>query len=132
MQVGNMRERKKVRQGWFRKDEYEVPKLAAQMAKLVRAGGLVGIGSHGEMQGIGYHWELWMFASGGMTPLEVLRCATVNGSKIIGRPPDLGSIEAGKLPDLGIMDQNPLHHISNTTNIYLRMKNRELLERHNP
>src|SRR3989475_12105007 len=92
-------ERTKRSQGWFRKDEYEFPKLAAQMAKLERAGGLVGVGSHGEMQGIGYHWEMWMLASGGMTPLEGIRCATVNGSKIVGRPTDLCSIETGKLTE---------------------------------
>ena len=53
---------------WGREDEYEFPKHAAQMAKLVRAGGLVGVGSHGQLQGLGYHWEMWMLASGGMTP----------------------------------------------------------------
>src|SRR6267378_2023577 len=121
-------QRTKRRQGWFRKDEYEFPKLAAQMAKLERAGGLVGVGSHGEMQGIGYHWELWMLASGGMTPLEVLRCATVNGSKIIGRPADLGSIEPGKLADLVIMDKSPLDDIHNTNTIRWVMKNGELFE----
>jgi hypothetical protein len=121
-------QRTKRRPGWFRKDEYEFPKLAAQMAKLVRASGVVGVGSHGEMQGIGYHWELWMLASGGMTPLEVLRCATVNGSKIIGRPADLGSIEPGKLADLLIMDKSPLSDIHNTNTIHWVMKNGELFE----
>ncbi len=121
-------QRTKRRPGWFRKDEYEFPKLAAQMAKLARAGGLVGVGSHGEMQGIGYHWELWMLASGGMTPLEVIRCATVNGSKIIGRPADLGSIEPGKLADLVIMDKSPLDDIHNTNTIHWVMKNGELFE----
>jgi Tol biopolymer transport system component len=121
-------QRTKRRQGWFRKDEYEFPKLAAQMAKLERAGGLVGVGSHGEMQGIGYHWEMWMLASGGMTPLEVIRCATVNGSKIVGRPADLGSIEPGKLADLVIMDKNPLDDIHNTNTIHWVMKNGELFE----
>src|SRR6267378_4542145 len=121
-------QRTKRRQGWFRKDEYEFPKLAAQMAKLERAGGLVGVGSHGEMQGIGYHWELWMFASGGMTPLEVLRCATVNGAKIIGRPEDLGSIEPGKLADLVIFDKSPLDDIHNSNTIRWVMKNGELFE----
>lgn len=87
-------EKTKRRPGWFQKDEYEFPKFAAQMAKLSRAGGLVGVGGHGQLQGLGYHWEMWMLASGGMTPMEVLRCATLNGSKIIGRPEDLGSIEA--------------------------------------
>jgi Tol biopolymer transport system component len=121
-------QRTKRRQGWFRKDEYEFPKLAAQMAKLERAGGLVGVGSHGEMQGIGYHWEMWMLASGGMSPLEVLRCATVNGSKIVGRPADLGSIEPGKLADLVILDKSPLDDIHNTNTIHWVMKNGELFE----
>jgi Tol biopolymer transport system component len=116
------------RPDWFRKDEYAFPKLAAQMAKLSRAGGLVGVGSHGQLQGLGYHWEMWMLASGGMTPLEVLRCATLNGSRIIGRPEDLGSIEAGKLADLVIFDKNPLDDIHNTNTIHWVMKNGELFE----
>ena len=113
---------------WFRKDEYAFPKLAAQMAKLQRAGGLVGVGSHGQLQGLGYHWEMWMLASGGMTPIEVLRCATVNGSKIIGRPADLGSLEAGKLADLVILDKSPLEDIHNTNTVHWVMKNGELFE----
>jgi imidazolonepropionase-like amidohydrolase len=121
-------EKTKRRPGWFRKDEFEFPKLSAQMAKLVRAGGLVGVGSHGQLQGLGYHWEMWMLASGGMTPMEMLRCATVNGSKIIGRPQDLGSIEPGKLADLVIMDKNPLDDYHNTNTIHWVMKNGELFE----
>src|SRR5690348_3761322 len=96
-------EKTKRRPSWFSKDEYAFPKLAAQVAKLERDGGLVGVGSHGQLQGLGYHWEMWMIASGGMTPIETLRCATVNGAKIIGRPDDLGSIQPGKLADLVIM-----------------------------
>jgi Tol biopolymer transport system component len=121
-------EKTKRRPGWFRKDEFEFPKFAAQMAKLVRAGGLVGVGGHGQLQGLGYHWEMWMLASGGMTPLEMLRCATVNGSKIIGRPQDLGSIEPGKLADLVIMDKSPLDDVHNTNTIHWVMKNGELFE----
>ncbi len=118
----------KRRPSWFRKDEYEFPKLAAQMAKLQRAGGLVGVGSHGQLQGLGYHWEMWMLASGGMTPLEVLKCATVNGSKIVGRPEELGSIEPGKLADLVIFDKNPLDDIHNTNTIHWVVKNGEVFE----
>jgi len=113
---------------WGREDEYEFPKHAAQMAKLVRAGGLVGVGSHGQLQGLGYHWEMWMLASGGMTPMEVLRCATVNGSKIVGRPEDIGSLEPGKLADLVILDKNPLDDIHNTNSIHWVMKNGTLYE----
>jgi hypothetical protein len=121
-------QRTKRRPEWFRKDEYAFPKLAAQVTKLLRDGGLVGVGSHGEMQGIGYHWEMWMLSSGGMTPMEVLRCATLNGSKIIGRPDDIGSIEVGKLADLLIMDKSPFQDIHNTSSIHWVMKNGELFE----
>jgi len=121
-------EKTKRRPGWFRKDEYAFPKLAAQMAKLERAGGLVGVGSHGQLQGLGYHWEMWMLASGGMTPMEMLRCATSNGAKIIGRPDELGSIEPGKLADLVILDKNPLDDFHNTNTIHWVMKNGELFE----
>jgi len=118
----------KRRQEWFRRDEYAFPKLAAQMAKLERAGGLVGVGSHGQLQGLGYHWEMWMLASGGMTAMEVLKCATVNGSHIVGRPAEIGSIEPGKLADLVIFDKNPLDDIHNTNTIHWVMKNGELFE----
>jgi hypothetical protein len=118
----------KRRPGWFRKDEYAFPKLAAQMTKLYRDGGLVGIGSHGQLQGLGYHWEMWLLASGGMAPMEVLHCATVNGAKIVGRPDDLGTLEPGKLADLVIFDKSPLEDIHNTNTIHWVMKNGELFE----
>jgi len=60
--------------------------------------------------------------------MEVLRCATSNGAKIVGRPQDLGSIEAGKLADLVIFDKNPLDDIHNTNTIRWVMKNGELFE----
>ena len=47
-------------------DEEQVfPKHAKNMKHLVEAGGMVGIGSHGEFQGLGYHWELWAMQGGG-------------------------------------------------------------------
>jgi Tol biopolymer transport system component len=123
-----LEQKTKRRPEWFRKDEYAFPKLAAQVAKIQRAGGLIGVGSHGQLQGLGYHWEMWMLASGGMTPLEVLRCATWNGAHIVGRPDELGTIEAGKLADLVIFDKNPLDDIHNTNTIHWVMKNGELFE----
>src|SRR5579862_522783 len=117
----------KRRPEWFRKDEYEFPKLAAQVTKLERAGGLVGVGSHGQLQGLGYHWEMWMLGSG-MTPMEVLKCATVNGSHIVGRPDEIGTLEPGKLADLVIFDKSPLDDIHNSNSIHWVMKNGELFE----
>jgi imidazolonepropionase-like amidohydrolase len=47
----------------------------------------------------------------GFSPLEVLTCATRNGAKILGRLHEIGTIEAGKLADLLIVEGDPLQDI---------------------
>jgi hypothetical protein len=111
---------------WFRKDEHVFPRLAEQAAKIVRAGGRVGVGSHGQLQGLGYHWELRALAEGGLTPHEVLRAATLHGAEIVGFAQDVGSLEAGKKADLVVLDQNPLTDIRNTNTIRYVVKNGEM------
>ena len=59
------------RPGWVHDEAFQFKQAAAQVAKIQRAGGLVGVGAHGELQGLGYHWEMWGFAMGGMRPVEV-------------------------------------------------------------
>jgi Tol biopolymer transport system component len=113
---------------WVRDDEFAFDEAAAQAAKIQRAGGLVGVGGHGELQGLGYHWEMWAYGMGGMTPLEILRAATIDGAEIIGFHQDLGSIEVGKLADLVVLDADPLADIYNTGTISYVMKNGELYE----
>ena len=116
------------RSAWFHKDEHVFPLIAESAAKIARAGGHVCIGSHGEMQGIGYHWEMWALHSGGWQPLEVLRAATLHGAEAIGYAQDLGSIEPGKLADLVVLSADPLKDIHNTSLIRYVMKNGELYE----
>jgi len=113
---------------WSREDEYSFDEAAAEAAKIQRAGGLVGVGGHGELQGLGYHWEMWALAMGGMTPREVLQAATIDGAKIIGFDADLGSIEEGKLADLVVLDADPLDDIHNTNTVRYVMKNGELYD----
>ncbi len=113
---------------WVREDEHSFDEVAAGAAAIQRAGGLVGVGGHGEVQGLGYHWEMWALSMGGMTPMEVLRAATIDGARIIGIHHDLGSIEAGKLADLVVLDANPLDDIRNTDSVRQVMKNGVLYE----
>ena len=80
------------------------------------------------MQGLGAHWEMWMFAQGGMTNLQAIRAATLNGATYIGMGDDLGSLEVGKLADLMIMDQNPLDNIQNSESIQYTMINGRLYD----
>lgn len=113
---------------WLRDDQFNFDEAAADAAKIQRAGGLVGIGGHGELEGLGTHWEMWSLAMGGMTPVEVLRAATIDGARIIGIDQDLGSLEVGKLADLVVLDGNPLEDIRNTNTIRYVMKNGELYD----
>ena len=114
--------------GWFMDDEYVFPMHAKFAKDVVDAGGRIGVGSHGQLQGLGMHWEMWMMATGGMTPMQVLRAATMSGAWAIGMDRDLGSLEAGKLADLVVLDANPLDDIHNTNTIRYVMKNGRLYE----
>ncbi|MFP6815655.1 MAG: amidohydrolase family protein, partial [Pseudomonadales bacterium] len=124
----NLLDSRTKRRPWYRKEEYVYPRAATAAAKIVRAGGRVCVGSHGAMQGISAHWDMWAMQSGGMTNFEVLRAATLHGAEAIGYAQDLGSIEVGKLADLIVLAENPLEDIRNTNTIKYVIKNGELFE----
>jgi len=101
--------------GWAIDEEFVFEEHARFLRDLVEAGGYAGVGSHGQLQGLGYHWEMWMLASGGMSNHDVLRSATIFGANGIGLEAELGSLEPGKLADLVILSENPLDDIRATT-----------------
>jgi Tol biopolymer transport system component/imidazolonepropionase-like amidohydrolase len=97
--------------------------VASSAKDVLRAGGRVNLGAHGQMQGLGPHWEMWAFVQGGMTPLEAIRVATRNPAETLGLDKDLGSIETGKLADFVVLDANPLEKIENSETVSLVVKN---------
>ena len=109
--------------GWFAPEDHVFQKHAKGVNSIVTQGGLAGVGSHGQLQGLGYHWELWSVASGGMSNLDAIKVATIIGAEALGLDKELGSIETGKLADLVIMDKNPLENIRNTNSITHVVKN---------
>jgi hypothetical protein len=109
-------------------DEFYHIALAKSARDVLHAGGSVQLGAHGQLQGLGAHWELWMLVQGGMTPLEALHAATKAGADYLGLGDDLGSLETGKLADLVVLDGNPLEDIHQSDHVAMVMKNGTLYD----
>jgi len=109
-------------------DDYSFIETSKTLKSVLDAGGSVQLGAHGQLQGLGAHWELWMLQLGGMTPMQALHCATINGATYLGLDKDLGSLESGKLADLVVMDKNPLENIRNSNSVHYVMINGRLFD----
>lgn len=88
---------------------------AESARRILQAGGCLAMGGdygfawnpHGD-----YARELSFFVNYvGFSPLQVITCATKNGAKLMGRSQELGTVEAGKLADLLIVDGDVLADI---------------------
>ncbi|QTD38879.1 PD40 domain-containing protein [Polaribacter batillariae] len=102
-----------------------VSESATNLSKL---GVKVNLGAHGQLQGLGAHWELWMLQQGGLSNLEALKAATINGAAYIGAADEIGSLQVGKLADLIVMDKNPLENIRNSNSVIYTMVNGRLYD----
>jgi len=114
--------------GWFMDEEHVFRDQAKELAEMVEKGARAGVGSHGQLQGIGYHWELWAMASGGLSNHDALRVATLDGAHAIGLEEELGSLEEGKLADLVVLEEDPLQDLRHTNTPTHVMKQGRLYE----
>ena len=96
--------------------------------KLQEAGTDICLGAHGQLQGLGAHWELWMLQQGGMSNHEALKSATIRGAKYIGMDEEIGSLKKGKLADLIVIDGNPLENIQQSEHVIYTMVNGRLYD----
>jgi len=67
--------------------------------------------------GFGLQQELINLHNAGLTNLQVLQAATLNPAKFLYKEKELGTVTAGKLADLLVLDDNPLTDIRNTQKI---------------
>jgi imidazolonepropionase-like amidohydrolase/Tol biopolymer transport system component len=109
-------------------EDYNHLALSRHVNRLNQAGVLTNLGAHGQLQGLGAHWELWMFVQGGMSEMEAIRSATLNGAKSLGLDGDLGSLEVGKLADLLVLEADPLEDIHHSERIEMVMVNGRLYD----
>ncbi|MDT0583077.1 amidohydrolase family protein [Brumicola blandensis] len=101
----------------------------ARYAKTLRDNGVgVHIGAHGQREGLGAHWELWIMEHGGFTPFEALRGGTIDGARHLGMDKQLGSIEVGKLADLVVIDGDVLNDLSRSEYVEYTIINGRVFE----
>ncbi len=87
---------------------------------IMRAGGLVVAGTD-TPNGVNLHGELLSYRMAGMAPFDILKTATVNPAQALGL--QAGTIEAGKLADIIMIDGDPLANIANTVKVRKVMAN---------
>ena len=111
-------------------EEYENGHMlvSQSLKRLNDEGVLINMGAHGQIQGIGAHWEIWMMKQGGMSAMQALKTATINPAISLGLDESLGSIRVGKLADIIVLDKNPLEDIYHTETIRWVMANGRLYD----
>ena len=109
-------------------DEFNHISNALICKQLLDAGGRIQVGAHGQREGLGAHWEIWMLVQGGMTPHQALRAATLDGARYLGLDADLGSLQPGKLADVLVLEKNPLDNIRGSQEIRFVMVNGRLFD----
>lgn len=121
-------EPRSVRRETAPEEDFNVFNVARTAVELQRAGVPVNMGAHGQREGLGAHWEMWTLARGGMSSLEAIRAATINGARYLGMEKDIGSIEVGKLADMVIISGDVLQDIRQSDQITHVMMNGRLYD----
>ncbi|AKA48610.1 hypothetical protein IX51_05295 [uncultured archaeon] len=113
---------------WTKWMELMTPVVQENILKLQEAGSVISAGTDGT-SGPDYHRELYLLSQAGLTNMEVLQAATINGAKVLGREEELGSVSEGKNADIVLLRSNPLEGIENLRDIAAVIKNGNMVDR---
>ena len=103
------------------------PVAQENIRKIHAAGGVVACGTD-QSSGPAVHRELELLTAAGIAPLDVIRIATYNSAVFLGKADQLGSVQAGRLADLVLLNADPVASVDNAKAIAFVMKNGEIVD----
>jgi imidazolonepropionase-like amidohydrolase len=103
------------------------PVAQESIRRIHEAGGVVACGTD-QSSGPAVHRELELLVAAGIAPLDVIRIATYNSAVFLGKADQLGSIQAGRVADLVLLNADPGASIENAKAIAFVMKNGEIID----
>ena len=109
------------RRGWRLYWQTQTPILQDNLRRIDAAGGVVAAGTDAS-NGAATQRELELLSQAGIPNLHVIKIATYNAARLLGRQDEMGSIAEGKLADAVLLNADPVADINNTKNIALVMK----------
>ena len=104
------------------------PVAQENLRKIHEAGGVLALGTD-QTNGAAVHREMELLVAAGIAPLDVIRIATFNAAKFLGKEDQLGTIAEGKLADMVLLNADPLQDINNAKDIHLVIKNGSVVDR---
>jgi len=108
--------------------ERMMPVEMANIARIVRAGGVAALGTD-LASGASAHREMQLLREAGLSPLQIIRIATLNAATFLGQERTLGSIAPGKVADLVLLDRDPAADIDATEDIAMVMHRGQVVDR---
>jgi hypothetical protein len=107
--------------------EQVFPMYGRNLAELMDSGLRIHTGEHGVVHGLANHWAVWALARGAGNR-RALEAATIHAAYSMGIEQHTGSLEAGKLADLLIVEGDPLQDIRATERLRYVMRNGALYD----
>jgi len=105
----------------------QTPILQDNLRRIDAAGGVIAAGTDAS-NGAATQRELELLAEAGIPPLEIIKIATFNGARFLGKQEQMGSIEEGKTADAVLLSADPTADINNCKTIVAVMKAGEFID----